>query len=130
MTGAGSDAPLADFLARCLRRDEDAHTPLPAMYVPAGEPPGDRLWSDLRPLARDGDVMLCIDTLDRAPLSSAGAEFATARNLRLITLSEGEDTVAAAAVTLSASTRDLRRELLLMACHCLQVEIRHLLLGE
>lgn len=130
VVGSGSDAALAEWLARSLRSDEDARPPLPAIPLVCTEPPGERLWSDLRPLTRDGDVLLCIDTSDTAALATAGVEFAAGRNLRLVTLSEPNDTGATAAIFLTAATRDLRRELLLMACHCLQVEIRHLLLGE
>ena len=128
--GAGSDASLASFLADALRSGDGACPPLPAFALGCSEATGDTLFSDLRTLARDGDVFLCIDTLKSAPLTASGSEFAAARNLRLVTLSEGIDARAAATVALTAATRELRRELLLMACHCLQVEIRHLLLGE
>jgi phosphoheptose isomerase len=127
LVGADSDAALADFVAHSLRSGEP---PLPALSLGCSEALDDRLWRDLRTLARDGDVLLCIDTLAGAPLTASGAEFAATRNLRLVTLSDREDTGAPAVITLQAATRDLRRELLLMACHCLQVEIRHLLLGE
>ena len=35
-----------------------------------------------------------------------------------------------AGIELAAETPELRRELMLMACHCLQGEIRHLLMGD
>lgn len=126
---SGADAALAAFAARALR---DGAPGLPAVSVSCDDG-GDAdaiLWRDLRTLSRDGDVLLCLDSHPGAPLARACAGFAATRNLALITLSEPLDGAAHTAVELLADSSEQRIELLLMACHCLQVEIRHLLLGE
>ena len=127
-----SDAALADALAQALRSGRNGSPALPALAL-AGSTHADAsvdLWTDLRTLARDGDVLLCIDTREQAPFAAACATFAERRNLAAVTLSDRDGSDAVVAVTLRADTRELRSELLLMACHCLQAEIRHLLLGE
>jgi DnaA initiator-associating protein len=128
VSGAGSDAALADFLARALREGDEAGPPLPALAVSCSGIPGPGLWRDLRALARDEDLLLCVDTDSGAPFARDCTEFTATRNLAAITMSETD--TGAAAVTLTAPTRELRRELFLMACHCLQAEIRHLFLGD
>ena len=67
---------------------------------------------------------------DGAPTARACAELAAERNLYLVTLSEALDGDFGAGIELAAETPELRRELMLMACHCLQGEIRHLLMGD
>ena len=52
VSGAGSDAALAEFLARSLREGDEAGPPLPALAVSCSGTPEAGLWRDLRALAR------------------------------------------------------------------------------
>ncbi|MEL7045055.1 MAG: SIS domain-containing protein [Pseudomonadota bacterium] len=130
--GTGSDAGLALSLAECLRGAEAGAPALPALALVQDDDAGEEsaLWRDLRILARDGDVLLCLDSLEGAPLALACARLAEERGLIMIALCDSFEPPAGAAISLRADDRALRRELLLMASHCLQAEIRHLLLGE
>ncbi|MEE4277494.1 MAG: phosphoheptose isomerase [Halieaceae bacterium] len=131
--GTGSDAGLALALAESLRGAEAGAPALPALALTHDDDVGTEsaLWRDLRVLARDGDVLLCLDTRSGAPLARAASKLAQDRGLRFVSLAEGSQSGAGdVAIELNADDRPLRRELLLMASHCLQTEIRHLLLGE
>lgn len=128
-----TDAPLAELLTCALRAGRDGVPGLPALLLCAAARGGEAsttLWHDLRTLARDGDVLVCVDMQDDAQLASACARFASERNLEALTLSERSGHDGQVAVVLRADNRELRTELLLMAFHCLQDEIRHLLLGD
>jgi phosphoheptose isomerase len=130
--GTSCDAGLAQSLAECLRGAEATAPALPALAIAHDDIPrrDSVLWRDLRLLARDGDVVVCLDSTDGAATARACAELAAERNLYLVTLSEPLGSEHAGAIGLAANTAELRRELMLMACHCLQSEIRHLLMGD
>jgi len=130
--GTGCDAGLAQTLAESLRGGEAGAPALPALALARDDSAGGEslLWRDLRMLARDGDVLLCLDSGRDATLAVAGARVAEERRLALITVASRHEQVTGAQIGLLASDGVLRRELLLMACHCLQDEIRHTLLGE
>jgi phosphoheptose isomerase len=130
--GTGCDAGLAQTLAESLRGGEAGAPPLPAVALARddGAARDSLLWRDLRMLARDGDVLLCLDSDPAASLAMACARVADERQLALVTIAPPHAQAAGAQIGLLADDAALRRELLLMACHCLQGEIRHLLLGE
>lgn len=130
--GTSCDARLAQFLAECLRGAEATAPALPALAIAHDDVPGTDsvLWRDLRLLARDGDVVVCLDSSAGAATARACVQLAEERNLYLITLSESLGSDHHAAIELAAATAELRRELMLMACHCLQGEIRQLLMGD
>mgnify|MGYP001025338128 CR=1 FL=1 len=130
--GTSCDAGLAQFLAECLRGAEAAAPALPALAIAHDDIPGrdSVLWRDLRLLARDGDVVVCLDSSDGAATARTCTQLAGERNLYLVTLSEALGGDSSSCIELTADTPELRRELMLMACHCLQGEIRHLLMGD
>jgi DnaA initiator-associating protein len=88
------------------------------------------LWRDLRTLSRDGDVLLCLDSVAGAPLARRAVNFALQRNLVVIAVSENPEQAGGVNIDLQAETQALRSELILMACHCLQEQIKHAMLGE
>jgi phosphoheptose isomerase len=126
------DAGLATHVAKTLRASGDAGPALPALAFTSDEAPGDhsQLWRDLRTLSRDGDVLLCLDSSTGAELARRSVQFALQRNLVAVAVSDTLDGVAGTHITLRAETRALRSELMLMACHCLQEQIKHVMLGE
>lgn len=129
---SGPDGALGELAANLLRRPADGLPALPAVALTRDEDRSvnEGLAHDLRTLSRDGDILLAIDTAQDAPLARICTAVAAERNLALLALSEALELPVEAPMPLLADTRELRRELALMAIHCLQNEIRHLLLGE
>lgn len=130
--GMGSDATLAMHVAGLLRAPHNGVPALPAIAVVASDAPVTEspLWLELRTLSRDGDVLLCVDSAEDAPLARLCAEFARQRNLRSIILSQAGDDLPGVSIQLQAGDRALRSELLLMACHSLQEQIKRVMLGD
>lgn len=149
---AEEDAGIGAHVVGLLRRPDSTLPAIPALLLSAENPvdPASKMWQDLRTLARDGDILLCIDSEAGAPLGKLSADFAAPRNLPSIVLSDTEagtgsiwiplgapsDTAASAAAQTAGHSigtafeeRALRQELLLMAAHSLQEQIRRQLLG-
>jgi DnaA initiator-associating protein len=130
---AGSqDAPFGDHLVNLLRTPVDSRPALPAISIGAREAPDNdpANWHDIKTLSRDGDVLLCIDSISGAAIARACSQIASQRNLVTISMSElfehGKPTVC---IDLRADERALRRELIVMACHCLQEQLGQQMLG-
>ncbi|MFK7829173.1 MAG: phosphoheptose isomerase [Congregibacter sp.] len=132
VVGCGQDAALANYVATTLRSPTNGSPPLPAVPLVSDRAPDphDEMWIALKTLSRDGDVVLCMDSSDQAPLAHFCARFASARNLTAVLLSESMEENAGLTVALRAENAMLRRELMLMACHSLAEQIRHSMLGE
>jgi phosphoheptose isomerase len=130
--GCAGDAGIATHVAATLRTPGDAGPALPTLAFTSDEAPSDhsQLWRDLRTLSRDGDVLLCIDSSAGAQLARRSVHFAVQRNLVAIAVSEPLDGIAGTRITLQAENPALRSELILMACHCLQEQIKLVMLGE
>jgi len=130
LCGTGPDSSLARYGALLLRRPGDAMPTLPALLLGAEEEPLEQLWQDVRCLARDGDILLCIDSSDNAATAGAAAKLAAQRNLIAVLLSAENAFADAIAVELRAADAELRRELALMAVHELRSQVLRLLMGE
>jgi D-sedoheptulose 7-phosphate isomerase len=130
--GVGVDATLAEHIAAEHRAAPNEGPNLPAIGRGAQEPPDDLapLWRDLRTLARDGDVLLSIDSSDDGRFAGRCADFARQRNLLSVAMSEPREQPMGVCVVLRASDPVLRSELALMACHGLLEQVRQHLLGE
>jgi phosphoheptose isomerase len=131
---SGADAPLAAHVVRCLLRGTGSAPPLPAQVLTSDQADAADAphWRDVRVLARDGDVLLCLDTDDAAPAAQRAAALAAERNLGCILLSELPASAQpnAVQITLPTSDRTLRQELALMAVHSLYGLLSALLVGE
>lgn len=129
--GCKEDATLAAHVAAILRTPQEPGPALPALAFSSDVEDGDdQLWRDLRTISRDGDILLCIDSHRGAALAHRGIEFAKTRNLVTIAMSEKLRIDDIACIELHAEDSDLRSELILMASHCLQEQIKQILLGE
>lgn len=129
--GCGDDATLAALVATTLRTPREPAPALPAIAFHSDLLDGDaQMWRDLRTLSRDGDILLCVDSRGGAALAHHCVKFARTRNLVAITMSEklGIDDISC--IELHTDDQDLRTELILMASHCLQEQIKQALLGE
>lgn len=133
--GSDEDATLACHIASSFRTPVAPAPALPAIALSC-EVPDDRnawLWRDLRTLARDGDILLCVDSAPGGRLAMPCFDFAQQRNLVAIALSEpveGGGVCVALPPAEQTGDRSMRTELVLMACHCLQEQIRQFMLGE
>jgi hypothetical protein len=127
------DSGIADYLSRLLRQGEGSLPSLPVLALQQGQRGEESapLWRDLRALARDGDLLLCIDSLEGAPVARRAALLAGERNLSAVLLSDAAQiTGSALLIPLQAPSSELRRELALMAMHSLHRLILELLMGE
>ncbi|WP_439105703.1 phosphoheptose isomerase [Congregibacter sp.] len=125
------DAVLAELVATVLRTPIEPGPALPALALRSDSHEGDpTLWRNLRTLSRDGDVLLCIDSGAGATLARKYVEFAEKRNLIAIVLSEKLEISGGTCIALNVEHPDLRRELILMASHCLRDQTKQVLLGE
>lgn len=134
------DAALANYLASSLRSSELAGPPLPALPLVCDQLPDNalealpnkehELWTALKTLSRDGDVVLCLDSSEQAFLAKACSRIAVERNLISISMSEPDKDCQGLNIALQAESTHLRRELMLMASHCLGDQIQCILLGE
>ncbi|MDP5055092.1 MAG: phosphoheptose isomerase, partial [Congregibacter sp.] len=129
--GCEADARLAAHVAAGFRTPEGSGPALPALAFCSDTPSGDtQLWRDLKTLSRDGDILLCIDTHAGAEFAQYCVKFADQRNLVAISMSEDLGLEGIACIVLPVNEQDLRSELILMASHCLQEQIKHILVGE
>lgn len=130
--GCGEDATLAAHIAAVFRTPIDSGPTLPALAFYADHPLSEdaSLWRDMRTISRDGDVLMCVDSLKDAPMARQCISFAAKRNLVAIALSENPGVDGAICLDMRVADRNLRSELLLMATHCLQEQIKQFLLGE
>ena len=129
----GLDASIAAYATMLLRGGAGGIPPLPALSLAGADDDARQssLWRDLRTLSRDGDVLLCIDSAEGALTANEALQLARARNLCALLLSdlaEAED--AAAIMPLQGANAAVRRELAMMALHCLRDLIAELLMGE
>jgi phosphoheptose isomerase len=133
LCAGGPDAALGHYFAQQLRDGDGRHPPLPAVALgsAAGTEDYTTLWNDLRTLARDGDVVLCIDTTNGAADGLKTVDLARQRNLSPLLLSEAQELVATAvALPLLAGSEELKRELAFMALHSLRQTVIDMLMGE
>ncbi|WOJ94965.1 phosphoheptose isomerase [Congregibacter variabilis] len=129
--GCKEDATLAAHVAAILRTPPEPGPALPALaFCSDIEGGGDQMWRDLRTLSRDGDILLCIDSRPGAALAYRAVEFAEKRNLVTIAMSETVRVDGVTCIELHTEDSDLRSELILMSSHCLQEQIKQILLGE
>jgi DnaA initiator-associating protein len=129
--GCEEDARLAAQVAAAFRTPQGSGPALPALAFCSDTPNGDeQLWRDLKTLSRDGDILLCIDTHAGAEFAQYCVKFADQRNLVTIAMSEDLGLDGITCIALSAHEQHLRSELTLMASHCLQEQIKHILVGE
>lgn len=130
--GCGHDGALARY-ATTLFLDSDGRVPpLPALMVDGEGADSERLWSNLRSLSRDGDLLLCIDSSSDANAAMRSAQLAQQRNLDAILLSNAQPATAGNALLLPvpAEAAQTRRELAVMALHTLRELLIQRLMGD
>lgn len=129
----GDDTALGSYAGQLLRSRWRDAPPLPALALSCTTDDSGRasLWSDVRTLAKDGDVLLCIDTAEDALLAREAAEVAAQRSLGALLMS-GLTTLPGTGILLPLHSDEitLRRELALMSVHSLRELIADLLMGE
>ncbi|MEM9395908.1 MAG: hypothetical protein AAF991_00405 [Pseudomonadota bacterium] len=129
---ASGDAFCAEYIARSARQGDQDSAAIPCIAFTTKYPAGKSaaLLDDLRPVCRDGDVLLVIDTEKTAPLVKATLKFAYERNLHLLLLSEVSEADDAVCIPIVAVKREIRTELALMASHSLLNLLQRLMIGE
>jgi phosphoheptose isomerase len=129
----GDDTALGSYAGHLLRSSWGGAPPLPALALGSTTDDSGRasLWRDVRTLAKDGDVLLCIDTAENALLAREAGAVAAERNLCAQLLSELTELPGAGILLpLNSDEITLRRELALMSVHSLRELIADLLMGE
>ncbi|MEO0435815.1 MAG: hypothetical protein AAF098_02800 [Pseudomonadota bacterium] len=128
----GGDACCAEHIAQAARQGDNANAAIPCIAFTSNHAPDSStaLLNDVKPVCRDGDVLLLIDTAKAAPFVGSCFNFARERNLHLLLLSEVSEAEAAVCIPIVAAKREVRLELALMASHSLLDLLQRLMNGD